>query len=147
MKYDFRNLETWSFSARITYGSSNRTFAMDLNREYQIDVEESSWAPIGGPVVAIYANDGKRDVNVAFGIEKFVATFAGAIERFCNLEIDYPKIGDTASEELESRNQFMRRAVERYPGILMEIARTLKKLTEITEEASGRIAAVRVATP
>ncbi|MFZ5747644.1 MAG: hypothetical protein ACOY45_08275 [Pseudomonadota bacterium] len=135
----------YMFSMRIIYDKSDRHFEMDANLRYEIDIEDEngSWVPFGGPAVAIYANDGVRSCQVAFGLEKFVETFAEAVSRFSKLDITYASGAETAAEQMRDRNEFLRHAANRYPAILSELNRTLRRLADEVEAASVRIATIR----
>lgn len=136
----------YMFSMRIIYDKSDRTFSMDTNLRYEIDIEDhaGSWIPFGGPAVAVYANDGTRSCQVAFGLEKFVETFAQAISRFSKLDITYASGAETAAAQMQDRNEFLRHAATHYPAILAEMNRTLRRLADEVEQASGRIATIRL---
>ena len=144
MSYDVGDSRAWNFSVRMIYDQSGRTFEMDLNKKFKCDVEDQngSWFPFGGPAVVIEANDDTRTCLVALGLEKFVETFEGAIARFAKADLTYASSAETIEDQLADRNEFLRYAAKRYPAVLAEISRTLHRLTSEVEEGRARLASI-----
>ena len=135
----------WHFSIRMIYDRPGRTFEMDMNKQYSLDIEDQggSWVPFGGPAVVIEANDDTRTCLVALGLEKFVESFEHAVSRFCKLDLTYASAAETPEEKLADRNAFLKHATEHYPALLAELNRTLHRLSDEVEEASMRMATIR----
>jgi hypothetical protein len=137
------NDDPWNFVVRTVYDESGRTFALDFNQRYSVEVDHMGFASLGGLAVVVEGGDGVRSCHIGFGFEKFTKTFCEAVSRFCKLDVSYEGVGETASERLEDRNEFLRKASTQYPAILAEINRTLHSLRAEVEEASGRFATIR----
>jgi len=147
VKYELGDTEAWSFSVRMIYDRSGRTFEMDLNKRFEVDIEDhgGSWVPFGGPAIVIEGNDDTRTCLVAMGLERFVEAFEGAISRFARADLTYASSAETAEEQLQDRNEFLKHASNNYPAILAEISRSLHRLSRQVEEGQVRMASLRPA--
>ena len=143
MNFDFGDPGAYRFAVRMIYDKSSRTYALDFNKKYEVEVSADGGWSFGGPAVTIEASDGTRSCLVSIGLDKFTETYFEALERFCRLDIDYVGNGETAEERLQDRNDFLRKAVDNYPKLLSDIARSLNKLSREVDEAFVRISSVR----
>jgi hypothetical protein len=144
MKYDFGDPGAWNFSARMVYDKSGRTYALDFNRRYNVDVDHNGSGAFGGPAVTIETSDGMRSCMVAVGLHKFTETFFESWTRFCRLDVTYSGNGETAEERLDDRNQFLREASKSYPALLSETRRQIRALDGEIDEALARLTSLKV---
>lgn len=133
------------FAVRMIYDQSDRNFQMDTNQKYHTEISDDSgdWVPFGGPTITVEANDGKRTVLVAFGLEKFIETLSTAVSNFAKLDIVYASSAETAAEKLHDRNMFIMQASSKYPSMMLEMSRTFRRLSEEMEEASTKLSNMR----
>lgn len=140
--HEFSGSNVWNFSVRMIYDRSGRTFALDFNKRYRVEVDhDGSWA-FGGPAVTVEANDGVRSCIVAVGLKQFTRTFIEALTRFSRLDVTYAGDGETAHECLEDRNEFLREAALKYPALLEETSDQLRILVSEIDKARVRLASL-----
>jgi len=116
---------------------------MENATDFEVEIDTCSWASIGGTTVNLYAGDAVRSVQMAFGLDAFLAIFEDGMTKFARLDIEVPT-DENPRENLEARNTYLRQAAQQNPAVFVEASRVFRRLSSEFEEAGARLASIRV---